>query len=117
MERFIHSEKKPENKMLEIPNNLVSKLEQFQTEYPEIVYKFYLRKIEEAINRNKNKAKFYRIKGTNVVAGVEEHDYLETLYELQETFVESELYELASDCQRLIHNIQIDKIISDSQKR
>ena len=103
--------------MLEIPNSLVSKLEQFQTEYPEIVYKFYLKKIEEAVNRRKNKAKFYRIKGTNVVAGVEEHDYLETLYELQETFVENELYELASDCQRLIHNILIDKIISDSQKR
>ena len=77
--------------MLEIPNSLVSKLEQFQTEYPEIVYKFYLKKIEEAVNRRKNKAKFYRIKGTNVVAGVEEHDYLETLYELQETFVENEL--------------------------
>ena len=76
--------------MLEIPNSLVSKLEQFQTEYPEIVYKFYLKKIEEAINRNKNKAKFYRIEGTNVVAGVEERDYLETLYEMQEVFVESE---------------------------
>ena len=34
--------------MLEIPNSLVSKLEQFQTEYPEIVYKFYLRKRFEA---------------------------------------------------------------------
>ena len=117
MERFIHSEKKPEKNMLEIPNSLVSKLEQFQTEYPEIVYKFYLRKIEEAINRNKNKAKFYRIKGTNVVAGVEKHDYLETLYELQETFVENELYELASDCQRLIYDLQINKIISDSQRK
>ena len=40
MEKFIHSEKKPEKNMLEIPNSLVSKLEQFQTEYPEIVYKF-----------------------------------------------------------------------------
>ena len=103
--------------MLEIPNSLVSKLEQFQTEYPEIVYKFYLRKIEEAINRNKNKAKFYKIQGTNVIAGVEEHDYLETLYELQEAFIEKELYELASDCKKLIHNFQINKLISDSQKR
>jgi len=93
--------------MLEIPNSLVSKLEQFQTEYPEIVYKFYLRKIEEAINRNKNKAKFYKIQGTNVIAGVEEHDYLETLYELQEAFIEKELYELASDCKKLIHNFRI----------
>ena len=101
--------------MLEIPNSLVSKLEQFQTEYPEIVYKFYLRKIEEAINRNKNKAKFYKIQGTNVIAGVEEHDYLETLYELQEAFIEKELYELASDCKELIHNFQINKVISDSQ--
>ena len=117
MERFIHSEKKPEKNMLEIPNSLVSKLEQFQTEYPEIVYKFYLRKIEEAVNRRKNKAKFYKIQGTNVIAGVEKHDYLETLYELQETFVENELYELASDCQRLIYDLQINKIISDSQKR
>ena len=103
--------------MLEIPNSLVSKLEQFQTEYPEIVYKFYLRKIEEAVNRRKNKAKFYRIQGTNVIAGVEKHDYLETLYELQETFVENELYELASDCQRLIYDLQINKIISDSQRK
>ena len=96
--------------MLEIPNSLVSKLEQFQAEYPEIVYKFYLRKIEEAINRNKNKAKFYKIQGTNVVAGVDEHDYLETLYEMQEAFVEKELYELASDCQRLIYDLQINKL-------
>ena len=103
--------------MLEIPNSLVSKFEQFQTEYPEIVYKFYLKKIEEAVNRRKNKAKFYRIQGTNVIAGVEKHDYLETLYELQETFVENELYELASDCQRLIYDLQINKIISDSQRR
>ena len=117
MERFIHSEKKPEKNMLEIPNSLVSKLEQFQTEYPEIVYKFYLRKIEEAVNRRKNKAKFYKIQGTNVIAGVEKHDYLETLYELQETFVENELYELASDCQRLIYDLQINKIISDSQRK
>ena len=101
--------------MLEIPNSLVSKLEQFQAEYPEIVYKFYLRKIEEAVNRRKNKAKFYKIQGTNVIAGVEEHDYLETLYELQETFIEKELYELASDCKKLIHNFQINKVISDSQ--
>ena len=42
--------------MLEIPNSLVSKLEQFQTEYPEIVYKFYLKKIEEAINRKKKES-------------------------------------------------------------
>ena len=117
MERFIHSEKKPEKNMLEIPNSLVSKLEQFQTEYPEIVYKFYLRKIEEAVNRRRNKAKFYRIQGTNVIAGVEKHDYLETLYELQETFVENELYELASDCQRLIYDLQINKMISDSQRK
>ena len=101
--------------MFEIPNSLVSILEQFQAEYPEIEYKFYLRKIEEAINRNKNKAKFYKIQGTNVIAGVEEHDYLETLYELQETFIEKELYELASDCKKLIHNFQINKVISDSQ--
>ena len=101
--------------MLEIPNSLVSKLEQFQDEYPEIVYKFYLKKLEEAINRNKNKAKFYKIQGTNVIAGVEEHDYLETLYELQETFIEKELYELASDCKKLIHDFQINKLISDSQ--
>ena len=117
MERFIHSEKKPEKNMLEIPNNLIPKLEQFQTEYPEIVYKFYFKKIEEAVNRRKNKAKFYRIQGTNVIAGVEKHDYLETLYELQETFVENELYELASDCQRLIYDLQINKIISDSQRK
>ena len=58
-----------------------------------------------------------QIQGTNVIAGVEKHDYLETLYELQETFVENELYELASDCQRLIYDLQINKIISDSQRR
>ena len=117
MERFIRSEKKPEKNMLEIPNKYIPKLEQFQIEHPEIVYKYYLRKLEDAITRNKNKAKFYRIQGTNVIAGVEEHDYLETLYELQETFVKRELYELASDCQRLIYDLQINKIISDSQRK
>ena len=116
MEQFIHSEKKPEKKMLEIPNKYIPKLEQFQSEHPEIVYKYYLKIIEEAIIRNKNKARFYRIEGTNVVAGIEESDYLETLYDMQEVFVESELYELASDCKRLIHDLQINKIISDSQK-
>ena len=35
-----------------------------------------------------DKAKFYKIEGTNVIAGVEESDYLETLYEMQEAFVE-----------------------------
>ena len=117
MERFIHSEKKPEKNMLEIPNKYIPKLEQFQIEHPEIVYKYYLKIIEEAINRNKNKAKFYKIEGTNVIAGVEESDYLETLYEMQEAFVEKELYELASDCKKLIYNFQINKVISDSQKR
>ena len=115
MERFIHSEKKPEKKMLEIPNKYIPKLEQFQIEHPEIVYKYYLKKLEEAINRKRNKARFYRIEGTNVVAGVEESDYLETLYEMQETFIEKELYELASDCKKLIDNFQINKLISDSQ--
>ena len=115
MERFIRSEKKPEKNMLEIPNKYIPKLEQFQIEHPEIVYKYYLKIIEEAITRNKNKARFYRIEGTNVVAGVEESDYLETLYEMQETFIEKELYELASDCKKLIHNFQINKLISDSQ--
>ena len=117
MERFIRSEKKPEKNMLEIPNKYIPKLEQFQIEHPEIVYKYYLRKLEDAITRNKNKAKFYKIQGTNVVAGVDEHDYLETLYEMQEAFVEKELYELASDCKKLIYNFQINKVISDSQKR
>ena len=46
MEQFIHSEKKPEKKMLEIPNKYIPKLEQFQSEHPEIVYKYYL-KIKE----------------------------------------------------------------------
>ena len=103
--------------MLEIPNKYILKLEQFQIEHPEIVYKYYLKKIEDAIIRNKNKAKFYRIQGTNVIAGVDEHDYLETLYEMQEAFVEKELYELASDCKRLIRDLQINRIISDSQKK
>ena len=101
--------------MLEIPNKYIPKLEQFQIEHPEIVYKYYLKIIEEAINRNKNKARFYKIKGTNVVAGVEESDYLETLYEMQETFIENELYELAADCKKLIDNFQINLLISDSQ--
>ena len=43
MERFIHSEKKPEKNMLEIPNKYIPKLEQFQIEHPEIVYKYYLK--------------------------------------------------------------------------
>jgi len=115
MEKSIHSEKKPEKKMLEIPNKYIPKLEQFQIEHPEIVYKYYLKIIEEAINRNKNKARFYRIEGTNVVAGVEEEDYLDTLYEMQEAFIKKELYELASDCKKLIHDFQINKLISDSQ--
>ena len=115
MERFIHSEKKPEKNILEIPNKYIPKLEQFQSEHPEIVYKYYLKKLEEAINRKRNKARFYKIEGTNVVAGVEEGDYLETLYEMQEAFIEKELYELASDCKKLIHNFQINKLISDSQ--
>ena len=103
--------------MLEIPNKYIPKLEQFQIEYPEIVYKYYLKIIEEAIIRNKNKAKFYKIEGTNVIAGVEREDYLETLYEMQEAFIGKELYELASDCKKLIYNFQINKVISDSQKR
>ena len=103
--------------MLEIPNKYVTKMEQFQIEHPEIVYKYYLKIIEEAIIRNKNKARFYRIEGTNVVAGVKESEYLETLYQMQEAFVEKELYELASDCKKLIYNLQINKVISDSQKR
>ena len=64
-----------------------------------------------------NKARFYKIEGTNVVAGVEERDYLETLFEMQKAFVKKELYELASDCKKLIYNFQINKVISDSQKR
>ena len=115
MERFIHSEKKPEKNMLEIPNKYIPKLEQFQIEHPEIVYKYYLKKLEEAINRKRNKARFYKIEGTNVVAGVEESDYLETLFEMQNAFVEKELYELAADCKKLIDNFQINKLISDSQ--
>ena len=73
--------------MLEIPNKYIPKLEQFQIEHPEIVYKYYLKKLEEAINRKRNKARFYKIEGTNVVAGVEESDYLETLFEMQNAFV------------------------------
>ena len=117
MEKSIHSEKKPEKNMLEIPNKYIPKLEQFQIEHPEIVYKYYLKILEEAIIKNKNKAKFYTIEGTNVVAGVEESDYLETLFEMQKAFVEKELYELASDCKRLIRDLQINRIISDSQKK
>jgi hypothetical protein len=34
---------------------------------------------------------------------------------MQEAFIKKELYELASDCKKLIHDFQINKLISDSQ--
>ena len=55
MEKFIHSEKKPEKNMLEIPNKYIPKLEQFQDEYPEIVYDPPFPKAEEELKKRHNK--------------------------------------------------------------
>jgi hypothetical protein len=100
--------------MLEIPNNLVRKLNLFQDAEPKIVN--HLRKIRQAVRKKENRARFYRIKGTPIVGGVESKEFIETLEELQERFVEAELYELAQECDNLIKEIHINKLITETQK-
>ena len=102
--------------MLEIPNNLVRKLNLFQDAEPKIVNQYYLRKIRQAVRKKENRARFYRIKGTPIVGGVESKEFIETLEELQERFVEAELYELAQECEEVIQEIHINKLITETQK-
>jgi len=101
--------------MLEIPNNLVRKLNLFQNEEPRLVNYYYLKKIRQAVRKKENRARFYRIKGTPIVGGIESKEFIETLEELQERFIEAELYELAKECSDLIKEIHIDKLITETQ--
>jgi len=102
--------------MLEIPNSLVRKLNRFQDAEPKLVNQYYLRKIRQAVRKKEKRARFYRIKGTTIVGGVESKEFIETLQELQERFVEAELYELAQQCDSLIREIHIETLITETQK-
>jgi len=88
----------------------------FQDAEPKIVNQYYLRKIRQAVRKNENRARFYRIKGTPIVGGVESKEFIETLQELQERFIEAELYELAQECEEVIQEIHINKLITETQK-
>jgi hypothetical protein len=101
--------------MLEIPNNLVKKLNQFQNVAPELVNKYYLEKIKEAVRKNNNRAKFYKIRGTNIVGGVESYEFVEVLQDIQERCIEAEMYEFAHECGELMKQIHIERLISESQ--
>ena len=102
--------------MLEIPNSLVRKLNRFQDAEPKLVNQYYLRKIRQAVRKKEKRTRFYRIKGNPIVGGVESKEFIETLQELQERFVEAELYELAQQCDSLIREIHIETLITETQK-
>lgn len=105
--------------MLQIPKKLIPKLEKFSNEYPDIVSSFYFKKIKRAIKNKEDRVAFYRIKNTNIVAGVKDHDYIETLEQLLDTFIKVENYENAKECKLLIEQLQtekIDRLIKESNE-
>jgi hypothetical protein len=102
--------------MLEIPRTLVTKLNQFQLVEPKTINKYYLKKIKQAVRKKEKRAKFYKVKDTSIVGGVEERDFIETLNDIQTRFIEVELYELARECENLIQEIYIEKLIKETQQ-
>lgn len=101
--------------MIEIPLKLARKISLFGQEFPEEVNRFYLRSIQKAIKNNQPQAIFYKIEGTPIVAGVPANKFPETLQEILEDLVEIESYELASECQRVLDSIMIEKLINESK--
>ena len=98
--------------MLKIPRNLVPKLSQFQKKHPELIGKYFLQKIKLAVLKNESRTQLYRIGNTNNVAGVEYQEYAPMLEVMKDQFVKVELYELAKECQELIHTIHINQLIT-----
>lgn len=100
--------------MINIPLKLARKINLFGDEHPELVNKFYLRNIKEAVETDSNQAIFYRIDGTNIVAGVPASKFPETIEEIMEKFIDIECYELAGECQKLLDRLNIERLIKES---
>lgn len=103
--------------MIEMPFKLAKKLDLFAEEYPDKVNRFYMNGIRHALDNGLTKAFFYRIPEFNIVAGVPRHEFEKALEEIMEKLIESEHYELASECQHLIDRVKIENIIKESQEQ
>ncbi len=49
------------------------------------------------------------------MGGVESYEFLEVLQDIQERCIEAEMYEFAHECEQLIRQIHIERLISESQ--
>lgn len=77
---------------------------------------YFLKKIKEGIEKKYDRVLFYKIEGIETVGGVEAENYSDMLEVMMEGFIEIEMYEKAEECKQLIIRLQINKLISESNK-
>ena len=91
------------------------RMAEFNQRFPVVMQKFVFHHLKKSIRENEEVCKLYRIENTNVIAVVPRKDYLLTLEQLLVSFIESEEYELASQCQDEITQFHINRVIEESK--
>jgi Cu/Ag efflux pump CusA len=78
-----------------------------------LVHKFIFTKIKKAIKNNEQEAKLFMFENSSEKFIVRKENYIKSLQQILETFVEHEEYELAANVQKVINENTIEKIIKD----
>lgn len=102
--------------MITISKELIPKLNQFQDDYPEIVLPFFLKKIKLAIKEKKSRVALYQVKNTDFIGMLEIKDISKVLDVLMSGFIDLEMFEEANECKQIKMQIEIDKLISETQR-
>ena len=96
--------------LLVLPTNSIPTVHYFMNKNKDLMYGFLLKNLSKAISHNWPFIELFRVGQTPLVARIEKKDYEQSILDMQKFFVESEAFEKAGQCNKLLDKNKINQI-------
>lgn len=100
--------------MIKLPNKSLKEIEKFFSENQELINKYMVRRIAKSIQDNKDVATMF-VMASGEIAAVKRSDFAKVLTEAMGKFSESEDYEYAGYCRRVLDKWYIEQLINNTK--
>jgi hypothetical protein len=101
--------------MLVLPSNAKNIWNRFFNENKVLVYKYVVREIKKAIDKNEEVISLFQFEDSSFTATLKKQSFVETLNEAIKLFVKEEEFEYAEKTKKIINEYLIETVIKESQ--
>lgn len=103
--------------ILVLPTNSISTVQQFMRDNKDLAYGFIFKEMKRAISENKQIIELFRVGETPFVARIKKEDYEKSLLDMQQYYIESEEYEKAEVCDKMLKRNRVNQLIELSKEK